>query len=435
MIDAPCRETRWLLNPKVRLYPFDSRGGDDWLLELDDSAGRVHRMVVSGSLRHALLLLYQPTSPKTLCAKLASAGWSVESVAKLIASVRDDCLERGIVVHEHSEPVYARAQAAKPRYMAAMVPLLPPALVNSIARCLSPLFSLPGIVLGWSLGVTGILLMLNALTAGQKADSIDAEGILFTLALGAAVLLLHELGHAAAAWRKGARKVSIGVGWYTVFPVAYADLSEIWRFPIRERIGINLGGIFMQGICVHALMVAYLATENYPLLIVASATAVSMLWNLNPLMRLDGYWVISDLLRTDNLRSEALRALNQILRELTGRKVDRWTHQTGLAPSVTWLLAVYSIICALFFSVLVIASLIHFWELVSEFAQSRLWMWWGSSWTDGWADITLHVGLGLWKLIVCWFIGRFLLVTGLSFSRAARRYVAGRLGVSVTPDA
>jgi putative peptide zinc metalloprotease protein len=58
--------------------------------------------------------------------------------------------------------------------------------------------------------------------------------------------ILHEFGHAAAGKRFGATPGDIGFGFYFIAPVFFSDLSDVWKLPPKERIIVNLGGIYFE---------------------------------------------------------------------------------------------------------------------------------------------------------------------------------------------
>ncbi len=128
---------------------------------------------------------------------------------------------------------------------------------------------------------------------------------LVTLLLLASGLLIHEIGHASAAVRYGCKKIELGAGIYICFLVFYAELSEAWKLSRTKRAVIDSAGMYFQAIYTSILSIVYF---TYPSPILFYATTVlnfSLILNLNPFLRLDGYWLASDLLGIANLRSES----------------------------------------------------------------------------------------------------------------------------------
>lgn len=122
-------------------------------------------------------------------------------------------------------------------------------------------------------------------------------------------MLVHELGHIAACRRYNIRHGAIGFGIYAVIPVAFADISNIWQASRSKRIMANLGGIFCEYLYAFALLLIYSITGNPTFLLAHVIIASKTILELNPFVRLDGYWVLSDLTSTPNLLSKAREAL------------------------------------------------------------------------------------------------------------------------------
>ena len=127
-----------------------------------------------------------------------------------------------------------------------------------------------------------------------------------------ATALLHELGHAAACARHGVPAGEIGFGLYLVFPAFYTDVTRAWRLDRRRRAAVDFGGIYFQLILVLLLVPLAAAGGGFlPFFLVCNFYMI--LQNLNPLFKMDGYWLFSDLAGLPNLHRrtwEVLRRLN-----------------------------------------------------------------------------------------------------------------------------
>ncbi len=132
----------------------------------------------------------------------------------------------------------------------------------------------------------------------------------YGLALGV-VKLAHELGHAYTATRFGCRVPTMGVAFVVMFPMLYSDTSEAWRLRSRvQRCLIGAAGMITE---LSLAAVATLAwsfledgTVRSALFVVATTSwVVGLSINLNPLMRFDGYYILSDWLGVPNLQDRA----------------------------------------------------------------------------------------------------------------------------------
>lgn len=125
-------------------------------------------------------------------------------------------------------------------------------------------------------------------------------------------IFVHEFGHIAACRKFNVRHGGVGFGFYLfIFPVLYADVTNIWRVDKHRRIITNLGGIFSQLLYASLLGMLFIGTRFNPLLYASMTITVSALWQLNPFVRHDGYWVLSDLTSTPNLLWKASAMLRK----------------------------------------------------------------------------------------------------------------------------
>jgi putative peptide zinc metalloprotease protein len=283
-------ELIYQINPALRIQVFDDAStATRWLYELEDGLGGVQRLVLSEKMHRLLSLFAEPRPIDWTDSELNAEGWKESDGPVLRALIGEQCLPARLVVALGSESGVAHnapAQSKRPGYMSLMLPLLGPAVVNRLAgqlqRLFAPMLMIPG---GLAIAVA-LLALMQALSEQGRFAAVSSSDVLKAVGLGVVGVVLHELGHAAAAWRSGARSVSIGVGWYVCFPVAYADLSETWRMSRRERALIDVAGVYMQGLWLTALMVWHVATDQAVLLVAALSAAMSILWNMNPFLRM-----------------------------------------------------------------------------------------------------------------------------------------------------
>ena len=137
------------------------------------------------------------------------------------------------------------------------------------------------------------------------------EGVLvYGLAFGL-VKILHELGHAYTATRYGCRVPTMGIVFMVMFPMMYTDTTDVWRLTSRrQRFFVSAAGTIVE------LALAMLATLAWNFLppgvlrsvafVLATTSWVMVLAiNLNPLLRFDGYYVLSDWLGVENLQDRS----------------------------------------------------------------------------------------------------------------------------------
>jgi putative peptide zinc metalloprotease protein len=169
--------------------------------------------------------------------------------------------------------------------------------------------------------------------------------------------LLHECGHAAAARRMAAAEghriesFPFGLAFMFLLPAPYVDVSGIWFVADRwRRAAVGLAGIWMDLIvaAAAAAVAAFLAEGALrdrlcELVIIAGVS--SLLFNANPLVRLDGYYVLTDLAGLPNLQARAAAAQLRFLGLFTGtsrpRAGDGKLAAYGLA-SLAWRFAIFA---------------------------------------------------------------------------------------------
>lgn len=187
-----------------------------------------------------------------------------------------------------------------------------------------------------ALALYGVLGLVALLLLAQRFDAYLATFSYFfsvggVIAFGltiATVKTLHELAHAYVAKALGVQVRTMGVVLIFLFPVAYSDVTDSWRLRRRqERLWIALAGVLAElvlaaiGVIIWSLAPAGLLKSVC--FVVSSVTLVStLLLNLNPGMRYDGYYALSELLGIDNLQSRSFAWTRWALRRhLLGMEV------------------------------------------------------------------------------------------------------------------
>jgi putative peptide zinc metalloprotease protein len=116
--------------------------------------------------------------------------------------------------------------------------------------------------------------------------------------LGAVVVCaaFHEIGHATACRYGGARPGRMGCGLYLAWPAFYTDVSDTYRLNRRGRLRTDLGGVYFNVIVIVVATGVYLLTHSLEILVLVIAIQhLEIAHQLLPVIRLDGYYVVSDL--------------------------------------------------------------------------------------------------------------------------------------------
>lgn len=167
-----------------------------------------------------------------------------------------------------------------------------------------------------------ITLVLIHLDAYQKFN-LRKSLIYFFMTMFFSVTF-HEIGHATAAKYFGARHGGIGGGFYLFTPVYFADVTDIWRLNKKQRIIVNIAGIYFEFIFCSTLAIIGLLTGNTVLMFISIIVCIRSLFNLNPFLRSDGYWIVSDLINQPNLFDHSSKKIIQIYKWIKGVKINKW---------------------------------------------------------------------------------------------------------------
>ncbi|HWG78302.1 MAG TPA: site-2 protease family protein [Stellaceae bacterium] len=175
------------------------------------------------------------------------------------------------------------------------------------------------------LAVAALALYLAARRWDEYLDTFSylfsVEGAVYFALTLSALKVVHEFGHAFTAKRYGCRVPSMGVAFLVLWPVLYTDVTESWKLPSRaQRLAVGVSGVTAELVCAVFATLAWSFLPDGPLrsaaFLVSTTTWVStVLINLSPFMRFDGYFVFSDWLEMPNLHQRAFALARWWLRE------------------------------------------------------------------------------------------------------------------------
>jgi putative peptide zinc metalloprotease protein len=134
--------------------------------------------------------------------------------------------------------------------------------------------------------------------------------------------VIHEFGHGLSCKHFGGECHEMGVMLLVMTPCLYCNVSDSWMLPNRwHRAAIGAAGMYVELVMASIATYVWWFTQpgpvNYVALNVMFVCSVStLMFNANPLLRYDGYYILSDVLEIPNLRQKASTILN--------RKLGRW---------------------------------------------------------------------------------------------------------------
>lgn len=140
---------------------------------------------------------------------------------------------------------------------------------------------------------------------------VQLHHLMWIVPVVAGVKILHELGHAFACRHFGGTCREVGVMLLAFTPCLYCNVSDAWLFPNKwHRVAVSAAGIAVE--LVLAAVCTFLWWFSVPgpfnavcLYVMIVCTTSTLLLNGNPLMRYDGYYILSDLVEVPNLRQRA----------------------------------------------------------------------------------------------------------------------------------
>ena len=278
--------------------------------------------------------------------------WRVGTVEKLIRRVRAE-FGRVIAKEDVGEAIHflisnalvrdipnndfktmaAKGEAEKKSWLATAmhsylffrIPLFrPDKFLHATWWMVSPLFTKAAVWFFVLCAVVGLYLVSRQWEhfTGTFQFMLSWQGAIFYGASLVFVKSIHELGHAYMSVRYGLRVPTIGIAFMVLMPVLYTDTSGAWRLNSRrKRLMIDGAGIFTELAlaAMATLLWVFLPDGGLRLCVFAIATTswvTSLAVNLNPLMRFDGYYILSDTLGFQNLQNRGFDMARWRMREL-----------------------------------------------------------------------------------------------------------------------
>ena len=271
----------------------------------------------------------------------------------------------------------------------------PEKLLERMTPYLRPFFGWLGVLL-WLAVVVPALVQAGVLWSELSEGVLDrlfTPGNLLVVWLIFPVLkILHEFGHGVAAKHFGGEVHDMGIMLLVFTPVPYVDASSSWAFESRvQRALVGAAGmiveIFLAAVAFHVWLAAEpgaVRAAAYNVVLIGGAT--TLLFNANPLLRFDGYYILSDLIEIPNLRARG----NAMVGWLTERRLfgNRDAVRPRTARGETGWLVGYTV-SAFFYRMLIIVAILS-WILDQFFFVGLLL---GAFAAVGWIGVPLYKGL------------------------------------------
>jgi putative peptide zinc metalloprotease protein len=137
----------------------------------------------------------------------------------------------------------------------------------------------------------------------------------------------------------------MGAGIYMVWPAFYTDVTDAYRLPRRDRLRVDLGGLYFNAVVAVATMGAWLALRVDALLLLIGLQLLLMVKQLSPVIRADGYHILADATGIPDLYSH----IGPTLRRLVPGRRREPSALTGRSRAIVtaWVLIVIPVLLSL----------------------------------------------------------------------------------------
>ncbi len=254
-------------------------------------------------------------------------------------------------------------------------------ILNKITPWIGWIYSPPALIVFLVYILSALMLVLaNFETFRSKLPEFQqffAAGNWFYLAAALGITkVIHEFGHGMSCKYYGGECHEMGFMLLVFTPCLYCDVSDSWMLPSKwKRMMIGAGGMYIE--LIMAATATYLwwnsheGIFNQMCLNVMFVSSVStLLFNANPLMRFDGYYILSDLLEIPNLRTKATTSLGRIAKKwCLGMKLQE---DPFLPKRHQWLFAIYAVASTLYMWILMTSIFLFVWNAMKPYRMEAL---------------------------------------------------------------
>lgn len=235
--------------------------------------------------------------------------------------------------------------------MFARIPLWDP---HHLLEFLQPLIRIligpVGLVAWIAMAVLGLKTAADNFQSLQdQADGILSPSNLPLLYLGVILTkVVHEFGHAFAVRRFGGEVHALGVMLMIFTPLPYTDATAAWAFRSKwQRIFVGAAGMVFELFLAAVAILVWANTGEGPVHAVAynmifAASVSTVIFNINPLLRYDGYYMLADLVDTPNLQKQAQDQLTYVLERRAFGRLDATTPASSKGEA--WFLGSFAVL-------------------------------------------------------------------------------------------
>ncbi|MGV6818007.1 MAG: site-2 protease family protein [Thiotrichales bacterium] len=327
-----------------------------WYLLQDKASGRTHRLDIRTYRLVAQLAGKQTMNELWLSTVEADehSAPTQQDVIQLISQLHQSDLINTDITPDIEEIFYRQQKRKRARQLQLVNPLSFKAPLFNPERLLTRLerlgrwISTPGFLLLWAAIITAA-----SIQTAMHWDDIFNHGSahltsphywLLIWLVYPVIKAVHELAHGLLIRRFGGEVNEMGVSLLVLMPVPYVNASEASTFKSKwHRIAVSAAGIMAELLLAAIALFIWLHTADGLVRDIAFVTMTigglsTLLFNGNPLMKYDGYYVFSDLLEIPNLAKSAKKQWSYLARKYLLR-IDKATSPATTRTEARWLAA------------------------------------------------------------------------------------------------
>jgi putative peptide zinc metalloprotease protein len=323
------------LKPKIAGHVAAARhryGSQSWYALSDPVSGRVHRVTPAAYLFAARMDGKRTVDDiwQEMVAEMDTEAPGQDAVIGLLMQLHGADLLAGDIPPDAAELLTRRDRLSRSLWvrnlrspLSMQIPLVDPdRFLTRTLPLVQPLFSRIALIAWLVLMTTAIVTIAQHWSAlsDNVIDRVMATEGLFALALCYPVMkVLHELGHGYVAKKFGCEVHEMGVMLLVLFPVPYVDASSSAALSGKwQRAGVAAAGIIVELTLAAIAALVWVSAEPgllravaFNVMLIGGVSTVMI--NGNPLLRFDGYYVLSDVTEVPNLAQRAVRYMGYLI--------------------------------------------------------------------------------------------------------------------------
>lgn len=370
------------------------------------------RRTVSTALMKTATLLREHAIDESEAANLCK--WAIES--GLVESETGNSSARRAEQHENLKKMKLVSYLNP---MMVRIPMFnPDPFVTKATRYLGFLVSPLGMFLWLFVACYGFVQLATRWTEfySNRVSSFSAMDIVWIALTWVVLKGIHELAHSVVCKRFGGRVHNCGILMLLMIPMPYVDVTSSWRFDNKwKRILTSAAGMLAEVFIAAIACYIWASSPPGPLQyhagnVIISATLHTLLFNINPLMRFDGYYMLADWLEIPNLATHGRSWLKGKFNWLYFGRKSEPLKETGFRGMAV---RIYGVLAMLWFFTIAIG--------LSLAASSLI---------EGFGLVVALIGLVMWAGIPLFKLIKFLIV-GTETIRPNRVWFTGAMTLTI----